>query len=50
LLQSRLAQVVPVTNTALGYFYIPPLFNPATVAITRYRYRGSVIPTPWPST
>jgi RNA-directed DNA polymerase len=25
------------------------LFNPATVAITRYRYRGSVIPTPWPS-
>jgi RNA-directed DNA polymerase len=23
------------------------LFNPATVAITRYRYRGAVIPSPW---
>ncbi|WP_202970549.1 reverse transcriptase domain-containing protein [Saccharothrix sp. ALI-22-I] len=27
-----------------------PLFNPATVGTTRYRYRGTVIPTPWPST
>jgi RNA-directed DNA polymerase len=26
------------------------LFNPATVRITRYRYRGSRIPSPWPST
>jgi RNA-directed DNA polymerase len=26
-----------------------PLFNPATVATTRYRYRGTAIPTPWPS-
>jgi RNA-directed DNA polymerase len=26
------------------------LFNPATVRITRYRYRGTQIPTPWPST
>ena len=25
------------------------LFNPAKVATTRYRYRGAVIPTPWPS-
>jgi RNA-directed DNA polymerase len=24
------------------------LFNPATVRTTRYRYRGTVIPTPWP--
>jgi RNA-directed DNA polymerase len=23
------------------------LFNPATIPIVRYRYRGSVIPTPW---
>jgi RNA-directed DNA polymerase len=23
------------------------LFNPATVAVTRYRYRGTRIPTPW---
>jgi RNA-directed DNA polymerase len=26
------------------------LFNPAKVRTTRYRYRGSVIPSPWPST
>jgi RNA-directed DNA polymerase len=26
------------------------LFNPATVRITRYRYRGTRIPSPWPST
>ncbi len=26
------------------------LFNPATVRTTRYRYRGTVIPTPWPAT
>jgi RNA-directed DNA polymerase len=26
------------------------LFNPAKVRTTRYRYRGSVIPTPWPTT
>jgi RNA-directed DNA polymerase len=26
-----------------------PLFNPATVRTTRYRYRGTVIPTPWPA-
>jgi len=26
------------------------LFNPATVGTTRYRYRGTVIPTPWPAT
>ena len=26
-----------------------PLFNPAKVTTTRYRYRGAVIPTPWPS-
>ena len=26
------------------------LFNPATVGTTRYRYRGSVIPSPWPTT
>jgi len=25
------------------------LFDPATVRITRHRYRGSVIPSPWPS-
>jgi RNA-directed DNA polymerase len=25
------------------------LFNPGQVATTRYRYRGSVIPSPWPS-
>ncbi|GCD40798.1 group II intron reverse transcriptase/maturase [Streptomyces paromomycinus] len=25
-----------------------PLFNPAKVTTTRYRYRGTVIPTPWP--
>jgi RNA-directed DNA polymerase len=25
------------------------LFNPAKVSTTRYRYRGTVIPTPWPS-
>jgi len=24
------------------------LFNPAKVSTTRYRYRGAVIPTPWP--
>ena len=23
------------------------LYNPATVAITRYRYRGARIPSPW---
>jgi RNA-directed DNA polymerase len=26
------------------------LFNPAKVSTTRYRYRGAVIPTPWPAT
>jgi RNA-directed DNA polymerase len=26
------------------------LFNPAKVRTTRYRYRGSVIPSPWPTT
>ena len=26
------------------------LFNPAKVRTTRYRYRGTVIPTPWPVT
>ena len=26
------------------------LFNPATVAITRYRYRGTDIASPWVST
>ena len=26
------------------------LFNPATVAIIRYRYRGTAIPTPWATT
>lgn len=26
------------------------LFNPAKVSTTRYRYRGTAIPTPWPST
>ena len=26
------------------------LFNPATVAISRYRYRGTTIPTPWAAT
>ena len=26
------------------------LFNPAKVGTTRYRYRGTAIPTPWPST
>jgi RNA-directed DNA polymerase len=25
------------------------LFNPAKVATTRYRYRGTVIPSPWPA-
>ena len=25
------------------------LFNPARVSTTRYRYRGAVIPTPWPT-
>ena len=25
------------------------LFNPAKVSTTRYRYRGAVIPTPWPT-
>jgi RNA-directed DNA polymerase len=25
------------------------LFNPATVRTARYRYRGTVIPTPWPA-
>ena len=24
------------------------LFNPASIKIVRYRYRGAVIPTPWP--
>jgi RNA-directed DNA polymerase len=27
-----------------------PLFNPAKVATTRYRYRGAAIPAPWPVT
>ena len=26
------------------------LFNPAKVHTTRYRYRDSVIPSPWPTT
>ncbi|GAB3976670.1 group II intron reverse transcriptase/maturase [Actinoallomurus acanthiterrae] len=26
------------------------LFNPATVSTTRYRYRGTAIPSPWPLT
>jgi RNA-directed DNA polymerase len=26
------------------------LFDPAKVTATRYRYRGSVIPPPWPTT
>ncbi len=26
------------------------LFNPAKVSTTRYRYRGAVIPSPWPTT
>ncbi|MFJ2866012.1 group II intron maturase-specific domain-containing protein [Kitasatospora sp. NPDC087314] len=25
------------------------LFNPAKVSTTRYRYRGTVIPSPWPT-
>jgi RNA-directed DNA polymerase len=25
------------------------LFNPATITVTRYRWRGNRIPTPWPS-
>jgi RNA-directed DNA polymerase len=25
------------------------LFDPAKVRTTRYRYRGTVIPTPWPT-
>ncbi|MBV6703423.1 group II intron reverse transcriptase/maturase [Kitasatospora aureofaciens] len=25
------------------------LFNPAKVSTTRYRYRGTIIPTPWPT-
>ncbi len=26
------------------------LFNPATAGTTRYRYRGTIIPSPWPTT
>jgi RNA-directed DNA polymerase len=26
------------------------MFHPEKVGTTRYRYRGSVIPSPWPST
>jgi RNA-directed DNA polymerase len=26
------------------------LFDPAKVGTTRYRYRGTVIPAPWPAT
>ena len=26
------------------------LFNPAKMRTTRYRYRGTAIPTPWPTT
>jgi RNA-directed DNA polymerase len=26
------------------------LFNPDKVRATRYRYRGTAIPTPWPAT
>ena len=26
------------------------LFNPDTMRTTRYRYRGTAIPTPWPTT
>jgi RNA-directed DNA polymerase len=26
------------------------LFNPATVPVTRYRYRGTKIPNPWNTT
>jgi RNA-directed DNA polymerase len=26
------------------------LFNPGAVQTTRYRYRGTKIPSPWPST
>ncbi|MFC7479130.1 group II intron maturase-specific domain-containing protein [Luedemannella flava] len=26
------------------------LFNPGAVSTTRYRYRGTKIPSPWPST
>ncbi|WP_405720723.1 group II intron maturase-specific domain-containing protein [Streptomyces sp. NBC_00046] len=26
------------------------LFNPAKVSTTRYRYRGTIIPAPWPTT
>jgi RNA-directed DNA polymerase len=26
------------------------LFDPAKVGTTRYRYRGSIIPSPWPTT
>jgi RNA-directed DNA polymerase len=33
----------PTTNEAI-------LFNPATVSTTRYRYRGTAIPSPWPLT
>jgi hypothetical protein len=25
------------------------LFNPATIPVTRYRWRGNRIPSPWPS-
>jgi RNA-directed DNA polymerase len=25
------------------------LFNPGTMAVTRYRYRGAQIPSPWPN-
>jgi RNA-directed DNA polymerase len=26
------------------------LFNPAGMGTTRYRYRGTAIPNPWPTT
>jgi RNA-directed DNA polymerase len=26
------------------------MFHPEKVSTTRYRYRGSVIPSPWPTT
>jgi RNA-directed DNA polymerase len=26
------------------------LFKPSTVTVTRYRYRGKTIPTPWTTT
>ena len=52
-LRSEVIPVVDLRRRFCGGGWWPAsedreLFNPAKVRTTRYRYRGTAIPTPWP--